>query len=702
MFTSTQNNFGMKTQSNQYMMPSFVDEMCRQFWSEQMKLINQYQQNVYEVMKERDNAIKESLLMRERMFLHNQLQMEQEKIKKSVGYMPFDTNTYYQNLEEMFNNPKLTTSTMNNNVYPQATHVQKNNNNNYNHPHSSSSVRKYNNVPEENYYKTKSTSPVKNSAKNIPLNYDELADNSVYEQSGNYQCLDGVSKLVKIFPKTKMDENEEDEQFYETWRDDDTMNNISKLIMNKQNIIAESLKNTETKPQPNTNKKGNVSLNSSLNSKKNPQTNSQLYTNEPPQKESSILNKTSNVDKSMKVEKSKLEVTNTERSQFSVKKVEGVAAIKNINDKNTSLVVNRDRSEMIVNSEENYEASFEVIEENISGDQGKKEEGNEQRKEEINFEEYKEIREKDNEKFKTKVNFFESDGNLLHPGANLINNNNNNQSNLAETINNNRESAQEKMEKYSIIRRGNFTLIKDNYNEEEDSHFMEHDDLDELETNNKILNTQPIATLPNKNIGSNQFFDSHFLVSNNNLPSKENDFKVIYNKPDPKEQVPREISSNNIDKMNSLYEKYNQMKKTNIEKPKDTSNINFLDETYTNKNLNNMNNLEDSIRKFRPFTANVKEQMDFNNSKLPQNMTNTTNINKIENKKFVYVPSGNDLSNSQNFPNNTIISNANNNDITNCQKINPINDLNNEDSYIKDLTKLRKYALNEIESAEYI
>jgi len=623
------------------MMPSFVDEMCRQFWSEQMKLINQYQQNVYEVMKERDNAIKESLLMRERMFLHNQLQMEQEKIKKSVGYMPFDTNTYYQNLEEMFNNPKLTTSTMNNNVYPQATHVQKNNNN-YNHPHSSSSVRKYNNVPEENYYKTKSTSPVKNSAKNIPLNYDELADNSVYEQSGNYQCLDGVSKLVKIFPKTKMDENEEDEQFYETWRDDDTMNNISKLIMNKQNIIAESLKNTETKPQPNTNKKGNVSLNSSLNSKKNPQTNSQLYTNEPPQKESSILNKTSNVDKSMKVEKSKLEVTNTERSQFSVKKVEGVAAIKNINDKNTSLVVNRDRSEMIVNSEENYEASFEVIEENISGDQGKKEEGNEQRKEEINFEEYKEIREKDNEKFKTKVNFFESDGNLLHPGANLINNNNNNQSNLAETINNNRESAQEKMEKYSIIRRGNFTLIKDNYNEEEDSHFMEHDDLDELETNNKILNTQPIATLPNKNIGSNQFFDSHFLVSNNNLPSKENDFKVIYNKPDPKERVPREISSNNIDKMNSLYEKYNQMKKTNID------------------------------------------------------------INKIENKKFVYVPSGNDLSNSQNFPNNTIISNANNNDITNCQKINPINDLNNEDSYIKDLTKLRKYALNEIESAEYI
>lgn len=153
--------------------------------------------------------------------------------------------------------------------------------------------------------------------------------------------------------------------------------------------------------------------------------------------------------------------------------------------------------------------------------------------------------------------------------------------------------------------------------------------------------------------------------------------------------------------MNSLYEKYNQMKKT-VEKPKDASNINYLDETYTNKNINNVNNLEDSIRKFRPFTANAKDQIDFNNSKLVQNGPNITSMNKIENKKFVYVPSGTDLNSSQNFANNTIISNANYNDITKCQKINPINDLNNEDSYIKDLTKLRKYALNEIESAEYI
>lgn len=237
---------------------------------------------------------------------------------------------------------------------------------------------------------------------------------------------------------------------------------------------------------------------------------------------------------------------------------------------------------------------------------------------------------------------------------------------------------------------------------------MEHCDLEELDNNNKINYTQVLANTVNKDPLANNIFDSHFLVSNNNLQTKENEFKVIYNKPDPKERVPRDISSNNIDKMNSLYDKYNQMKKSTIQKPKDTSNINFLDETYTNKNNNNnintMNNLEDSIRKFRPFSANIKDQVDLNNSKYVQSGTNITNINKLENKKFVYVKNESNLNNSNTFTNinNTIISNHNNNDITKCQKINPINDLNNEDSYIKDLTKLRKYALNEIESAEYI
>ena len=226
--------------------------------------------------------------------------------------------------------------------------------------------------------------------------------------------------------------------------------------------------------------------------------------------------------------------------------------------------------------------------------------------------------------------------------------------------------------------------------------------MEELDNNNKILHTHILATTNNHNQGQNNFFDSHFLISNNNTISKENEFKVVYNKPDPKERVPRDISSNNIDKINSLYDKYNQMKKINAEKPKDTSNVNILDDTYTNKNINinnNMNNLEDSIKRLRPFSANYKEQVDFNNSKLVQNGSNITNLNKLENKKFVFIRNESNVSNSSIFinNNNTII---NNNDVTKCQKINPINELNNEDSYIKDLTKIRKFALNEIESPE--
>jgi hypothetical protein len=112
-----------------------------------------------------------------------------------------------------------------------------------------------------------------------------------------------------------------------------------------------------------------------------------------------------------------------------------------------------------------------------------------------------------------------------------------------------------------------------------------------------------------------------------------------------------------------------------------------------------MNNLEDSIKRLRPFSANYKEQVDFNNSKLVQNGSNITNLNKLENKKFVFIRNESNVSNSSIFinNNNTII---NNNDVTKCQKINPINELNNEDSYIKDLTKIRKFALNEIESPE--
>ena len=263
----------------------------------------------------------------------------------------------------------------------------------------------------------------KNDSKNYALNYDDLAESNTFEQSGNYQCLEGVSKLVKIVPKSTNDEN--NEEFYETWRDDETRNNISQMILNKQKNIVESINKTKVEPP----KKETILLNTTANAKKNVISKSTI--NEPPQKES-VINSTIPNEKSLRNETSQYHDLNN----------------KNISDKNNSLMVNRDRSE-VNNNSENYEASFDLIEENISGDEEKK--NKVPKKSDINFDEYKEIHEKDNEKFKTKVNFFESNENLLKV---VINTTTNKPQKFNEEIDNNRESAQEKMEKYSIIIRG--------------------------------------------------------------------------------------------------------------------------------------------------------------------------------------------------------------------------------------------------------
>ena len=336
-------------------------------------------------------------------------------------------------MDEIFNNPESGSYNMNPNIPQTKTFSQRSNQ--YFPPNSSNSNFRTNNKIQDTYSnKNQSSSPYKNKveSKHIPLNYDELAESNIYEQSGNYQCLEGVSKLVKIVPKTTHDEN--NEEFYETWRDDETRNIISQMILKKQKNIVESINKSQIKRKVEhpTTKDDPVSLNTSSNAKKNMSAISII--NEPPQKQSSVLNNSVKNEKSVKIENSQ---------QIDLKS-------KNISDKNNSVIINNDVDNQ---PDENYEASFEVIEENISGDEAKKEAP---KKTDINFDEYKEIHEKETEKLKTKVNFFESNENLLKVGNNTTNNK---QTNFAETLDKNRESAQEKMEKYSIIRRGNFHII---------------------------------------------------------------------------------------------------------------------------------------------------------------------------------------------------------------------------------------------------
>ena len=105
------------------------------------------------------------------------------------------------------------------------------------------------------------------------------------------------------------------------------------------------------------------------------------------------------------------------------------------------------------------------------------------------------------------------------------------------------------------------------------------------------------------------------------------DHKHIVNpyKIDQKDRLPRDISSNNINKLNSLYEKYNAMKYNNDD------------------HLESLNSLNNNLHK------------------------HNKSIVKTENSD---------------------------------KKYNPISDLDNEDSLINDLTKLRKIALNEINQSE--
>ena len=64
---------------------AIIEEMCKTFFTEQIKLINQYMQKIEEVMKERDQAYREAMLMKEKVLLMNQINDEHEKIKDSLG-----------------------------------------------------------------------------------------------------------------------------------------------------------------------------------------------------------------------------------------------------------------------------------------------------------------------------------------------------------------------------------------------------------------------------------------------------------------------------------------------------------------------------------------------------------------------------------------------------------------------------------------
>jgi hypothetical protein len=100
--------------------------------------------------------------------------------------------------------------------------------------------------------------------------------------------------------------------------------------------------------------------------------------------------------------------------------------------------------------------------------------------------------------------------------------------------------------------------------------------------------------------------------------------------------------------MNNIYEKFSQIKNSN-------NNNNLIDESNDYIDIHNFNS------NFKPITNNNKAYNYSNNN-------NHTEVSEYNQPKY---------------------------------KHNPVNDINNEeDSLIKDLTKFRKFALNEINQSE--
>ena len=149
---------------------------------------------------------------------------------------------------------------------------------------------------------------------------------------------------------------------------------------------------------------------------------------------------------------------------------------------------------------------------------------------------------------------------------------------------------------------------------------------------------------------------------------------------DPKERVSRNITTFNRNKINSLYDKYNEIKnKLKDEKEviskKDASQ--FLD------SLNNFNQNCEKIKNNLDVFQESGNRLDSYNESSNNHIENTTSI-PVTNKKHI----------ENNFPINSYgnkLLSDNKNNISNY----PTNDLYVDDSLLNELTKFTKFALNE-------
>jgi hypothetical protein len=195
---------------------------------------------------------------------------------------------------------------------------------------------------------------------------------------------------------------------------------------------------------------------------------------------------------------------------------------------------------------------------------------------------------------------------------------------------------------------------KESFHTEKKIEFEQNEQID-LNDYKEIHETQKLQTKVN-------FFESS--LDNYEITKKSQVKHVVNNinqvnqipmaKPDPKYRLPRDITANNIYKLNDIYDKY----KKNL---------------YSEEE-------DEFMHSINKFNDNLRQTVDDNSQ-----FYNTASKPKKD-QSLSYV--------------NIITETSDDKKSSIHNRHNPINDLNNEDSLIKDLTKFTKFALNEINQSE--
>jgi hypothetical protein len=229
-------------QGQQYMFPPFIQGMLQQFFVEQMKLINQYKGTIDKMNDERDKVLFQNIAAREKMLAMNQLKTEQEKIKNSLGFYPFDKN-YTKKIEDMLNIIDHTAAESHRETFVKDDQMYQAINNN--------PKPIQNNIPQHivDNRPIKAGRPEHHQDEGQYFNnISKLDYKSKYENDLSQSMMslnEDIKKSLTGFSKFVCIGAGDDEKFLETWREND-FNNLNNNNINITEIPEDNIGNDVT------------------------------------------------------------------------------------------------------------------------------------------------------------------------------------------------------------------------------------------------------------------------------------------------------------------------------------------------------------------------------------------------------------------------------------------------------------------------